>query len=269
MLLNKKGIKQLIKGKKLSIPLSCLIFGTDQGGILLTLNEILSYVHPKDVCHLSYGLFQELESEIHNNNIFNQHKIIVIKNVPANPKRELIKIIDDKNKHSLIMVSAELKKNSFLRTKFENSDFYIAINCYFEQEKERIKTIKDALESLSLSYEPGLPILIAQVVDRDSLVLQKELEKISLYYNKKKESFNKVENNVVLSLLSIDYNIQIYDIASAICNPATQLCDLNELLRKAALMKLNYNTIVRVTQKYILYILKAKKYCSNLWSTTY
>ena len=131
-----------------------------------------------------------LFNEINNISLFEREKIIIIDN--ANDKiLETLKEIEDKTYEIKIYIFSEiLEKKSKIRNYFEKSKKYGIVPCYQDNEIGLKKIINNKLKG----YEGLTPYnvnLIFENCDFDRSKLLNEIEKIKIFFDKKKiESIN-------------------------------------------------------------------------------
>ena len=126
-----------------------------------------------------------LFNEINNTSLFEKEKIILIDNVD-DKILETLKEIEDKSDDIKIYIFSEiLEKKSKIRNYFEKSKKYGIVPCYQDNEIGLKKIISNKLKG----YEGLTPYnvnLIFENCDFDRSKLLNEIEKIKIFFDKKK-----------------------------------------------------------------------------------
>ena len=126
-----------------------------------------------------------LFNEINNTSLFEKEKIILIDNVD-DKILETLKEIEDKSDDINIYIFSEiLEKKSKIRNYFEKSKKYGIVPCYQDNEISLKKIISNKL----IGYEGLTPYnvnLIFENCDFDRSKLLNEIEKIKIFFDKKK-----------------------------------------------------------------------------------
>ena len=142
-----------------------------------------------------------LFNEINNISLFEREKIIIIDN--ANDKiLETLKEIEDKTYEIKIYIFSEiLEKKSKIRNYFEKSKKYGIVPCYQDNEIGLKKIINNKLKG----YEGLTPYnvnLIFENCDFDRSKLLNEIEKIKIFFDKKK--IESIDLQMLLNVKSSD-----------------------------------------------------------------
>ena len=142
-----------------------------------------------------------LFNEINNISLFEKEKIILIDN--ADDKiLETLKEIEDKSDDIKIYIFSEiLEKKSKIRNYFEKSKKYVIVPCYQDNEIGLKKIINNKLKG----YEGLTPYninLIFENCDFDRSKLLNEIEKIRIFFDKKK--IETIDLKMLLNIKSSD-----------------------------------------------------------------
>ena len=126
-----------------------------------------------------------LFNEINNTSLFEKEKIILIDNVDDKILETLKEIQDRSDEIKIYIFSGILEKKSKIRNYFEKSKKYAIIPCYQDNEIGLKKIISNKLKG----YEGLTPYnvnLIFENCDFDRSKLLNEIEKIRIFFDKKK-----------------------------------------------------------------------------------
>ena len=142
-----------------------------------------------------------LFNEINNTSLFEKEKIILIDNVD-DKILETLKEIEDKSDDIKIYIFSEiLEKKSKIRNYFEKSKKYGIVPCYQDNEIGLKKIISNKL----IGYEGLTPYnvnLIFENCDFDRSKLLNEIEKIKIFFDKKK--IDTIDLQMLLNVKSSD-----------------------------------------------------------------
>ena len=142
-----------------------------------------------------------LFNEINNTSLFEKEKIILIDNVD-DKILETLKEIEDKSDDINIYIFSEiLEKKSKIRNYFEKSKKYGIVPCYQDNEISLKKIISNKL----IGYEGLTPYnvnLIFENCDFDRSKLLNEIEKIKIFFDKKK--IETIDLQMLLNIKSSD-----------------------------------------------------------------
>lgn len=168
----------------------CLLFGQDESVISIKTKEILNIFKNENIVNISQ---EELKSkpsrifeEFQSISFFGDKTIIVLKpNERPNDITKYIKQIfekvDENNKNFILIVAGDLATSSSLRKFCEESDYIVSIGCYNETDSGVISFIRNKLNQYDLKFNQDIINKIYSNIGNNLLVLEKEIEKISLY----------------------------------------------------------------------------------------
>ena len=154
--------------------------------------EIIKFIHDQILKNENI-----LYNEINNVSLFEKEKIILIDNVDDRILETLKEIEDKLNDIKIYIFSEVLERRSKIRNYFEKSKKYGIVPCYQDNEIVLKKIINNKLKG----YEGLTPYnvnLIFDNCDFDRSKLLNEIEKIRIFFDKKK-----IETNDLQKLLNI------------------------------------------------------------------
>lgn len=168
----------------------CLLFGQDEFVISIKAKEILNIFKNENILNISQEEFKNKPSRIFEEfqsiSFFSNRTIIVLRlNERPNDATKYIKQIfekvDENNKNFILIIAGDLATSSSLRKFCEESDYIVSIGCYNETDSGVINFIKNKLNEYELKFNQDIVNKIYSNIGNNLLVLEKEIEKISLY----------------------------------------------------------------------------------------
>ncbi|MDZ5761442.1 DNA polymerase III subunit delta [Lyticum sinuosum] len=197
----KKILNNLLKNK------IWLIFGDDIGQINKILEEIIKIINISvdEIIKFNYNDIEKditgLLEELYTKNLFSSEtKTIIINNVKENINLTLENIIieyrdkkynNNQNYPYIFLIGGKMKKNCHTRSIFDNSSKnIIGINCYKQNEKDKINIIRDFLNQYFIKFDNHIPQMIIDLMINENSFIDNELEKILLYLGIDQYSYN-------------------------------------------------------------------------------
>ena len=168
----------------------CLLFGQDESVISIKAKEILNIFKNENIVNISQEEFKNKPSRIFEEfqsiSFFSDRTIIVLRlNERPNDATKYIKQIfekvDENNKNFILIIAGDLATSSSLRKFCEESVYIASIGCYNETDSSIISFIKNKLSEYELKFNQDIVNRIYSNIGNNLLVLEKEIEKISLY----------------------------------------------------------------------------------------
>lgn len=168
----------------------CLLFGQDESVISIKAKEILNIFKNENIVNISQEEFKSRPSRIFEEfqsiSFFGDRTIIVLRlNERPNDATKYIKQIfekvDKNNKNFILIIAGDLATSSSLRKFCEENDYIVSIGCYNETDSGVISFIKNKLNEYELKFNQDIVNKIYSNIGNNLLVLEKEIEKISLY----------------------------------------------------------------------------------------
>ena len=168
----------------------CLLFGQDESVISIKAKEILNIFKNENIVNISQEEFKNKPSrifeEVQSISFFSDRTIIVLRlNERPNDATKYIKQIfekvDENNKNFILIIAGDLATSSSLRKFCEESVYIASIGCYNETDSSIISFIKNKLSEYELKFNQDIVNRIYSNIGNNLLVLEKEIEKISLY----------------------------------------------------------------------------------------
>ena len=168
----------------------CLLFGQDESVISIKAKEILNIFKNENIVNISQEEFKSRPSRIFEEfqsiSFFSDRTIVVLRlNERPNDATKYIKQIfekvDENNKNFILIIAGDLATSSSLRKFCEESDYIASIGCYNETDSGIISFIKNKLSEYELKFNQDIVNRIYSNIGNNLLVLEKEIEKISLY----------------------------------------------------------------------------------------
>ncbi len=241
-----------------------LIFGSDNGQIKIIVDKLVkAYSNNKNTNLLRYdntnlkGDISKLYSALSIADLFGG-KTIVILDYANEFQKELENILQNRQLQGLLIIlAAELKKDSKIRKIAETSNYIGAVNCYKKEDKDILAYIKCYLTEHKIYYEPLVPELILQALPKNNLIIQNELDKLIEYKVNTLTAAQKIitvddVNNIIVqegdvALNKICRDVIIGDVQSFVLN-----------FNKACSNHINFMLILRTLQNYLYQVLELK-----------
>jgi len=186
-----------------------LFFGKNEGLKKLKINEIISKIHIKDI--FRYDEIQVLKNQnefLENslaNSLFTKNKTIIIQRCTDKILPIINEILKSKTGNlSLILNSEILEKKSKLRTFFEKDKKLICVAFYPDNYETLLRLVQNFLKEKKISLSQSNINLLVDRCSEDRANLMRELEKIELFLNNKKQI--STENLLKITNLSENYS---------------------------------------------------------------
>jgi len=178
----------LEKIKKENIKLSALLlFGNEEGAILSLIKTIYYNVKQKnnmsEILYLDYknDKNKSIKNLINNQFLFSKKNFIVINNTSEKICGELENI--QFNGDILVINGEGIKANSKIKKYFDTHKLFISVPCYELKREEKIKIINTFVANNRIVLEKHAYWYLVENISNERLILEKELEKLSIYNN--------------------------------------------------------------------------------------
>ena len=230
MKINPENLIEKIKREELKFNV-LLLFGNEEGIILGLIKTIYDYVKQKsNFSEISYIDFKKnnqisIQDFINNQSLFSKKNFIVIKNTSEKICDELesIQLKDD-----VVIINGEgIKSNSKIKKYFDFHKVFISVPCYELKRSEKIKIIDTFVANNNIVLKTSAYWYLVENISNEYLILEKELEKISVYNN----SFLSVESLKMLLTQKININLDDLFFKCANKNTAFLLKNTNSFIR--------------------------------------
>lgn len=245
-----------------------VIFGTDAGAVLIAKNKILNHYRNIDSESISNDIEQYSYKEINEDldklyitlstkSLFGNITHAVISDYPDSCTKEWEKILANTNFcGSLIILADELKKSGKMRKVCETMKHIAVINCYKIDVSEIASNITKEFLKMNIEFDHDIPNIIAERLPQDSLVIQKELEKIFLYMSEQGGKKKHLTSKEIIEIIANESTGVLEDLALAFVTKNKKLL-INEF-QKAIANNMNIIFILRALQNYLNRILDIK-----------
>jgi DNA polymerase III delta subunit len=219
-----------------------LIFGTDDGEIDLIIRKIIEKVSNDTYEVTTIYNIDDIADSIINRSLFQSNKVIVLSQVTDSGADVICRSIALLTERDYLIVRAnDLKKNSKLRTFFENHETAVALNCYKLDSYSKATFIEDQLRKNKISFDKEVPQIIAANLASDSRIIYNEIEKISLFLS---DSYDKKLTVEMLDdLITSNSEMSLDKLFTTIV-----LCDKKSLSREVE--KIDNNNCMLVIRSY-------------------
>ena len=250
-----KALNIINSGKNIS---KCwLIFGADEGEVRIFTQKIIDQVR-SDVYEIErvntdvniYQLFLE-------RSLFQSSKIVVVEDISDSSTKAIEESMQSMGKNDyLIICGGELKKNSKLRTLFENHESAVAINCYKLDHYAIAGLIEKELRANGIRFDKDMPYMMTNLISSDSKVIRNELEKIILFLSDSLDK--KLTSEILTDILSVNSEVSLDKLfISIVLNKQKEFI---EEFKKTS--QLNDIFIIRAYQNFLIRIISVQK---QLW----
>ena len=168
----------------------CLLFGQDESVISSKSRGILNIFKDKNVVNISSDelknnsgrIFEEFQSI----SFFSDKTIIVVKlserpnDITKNIK-QIFENLDINNNNFILLIAGDLTTSSSLRKFCEDNEYTVAIGCYSETESDILNFIRTKLKEYNFTFNTDVINKIYSNIGNNTLLIEKEIEKIALY----------------------------------------------------------------------------------------
>ena len=186
MKINFENLIEKIKLKELNFN-ALLLFG-NEGGMIVGLTKIIyDYMKQKnnigEILYLDYKNYKNnsINNFLNSQSLFSKKNFIVIQNTSEKICEELESVELGQN---VVVINGEgIKSNSKIKKYFDAHKVFISIPCYELQRREKIKIIDMFIAKNNIVLEKNAYWYLVENINNDYLILEKELEKISIYNN--------------------------------------------------------------------------------------
>jgi|GEM_PF-2668750 len=262
MKLNKAKIPSYVSGLQSSKQVAALVYGPDVGGVSNLGKEIASKIvadveDPFLSVNIDSGSLEEDETIIYDEmmaiSFGGGKRLVTIKNVEgAAQAKNIIASLeqlpeDIYNNSFLVITAGDLPVTSALRKFFEDGKQvnFAAIPCYKEDARDLTSKIFNLVQKKGIHIEPEAVNFVANSCQGDSLLVEHEVEKLSLYCAEK----GKITYEDVLLATGNSTEIQIQDLCESVFSSDRAKIEIS--YQKAVESGLAPIAILRSLQKYI------------------
>ena len=168
----------------------CLLFGQDESVISSKSRDILNIFKDKNIVNISSDeiknnpsrIFEEFQSI----SFFSDKTIIVVKlserpnDITKNIK-QIFENLDINNNNFILLIAGDLTTSSSLRKFCEDNEYTVAIGCYSETESDILNFIRTKLKEYNFTFNTDVINKIYSNIGNNTLLIEKEIEKIALY----------------------------------------------------------------------------------------
>lgn len=249
-----------------------LVFGADEGGVVLTTEKLLKYISASyyntasenvDVVRYDYSQIKDnvqlIQQESANMGLFAKFKIIVVTQCAEGAIKE-IKELENQSYDNvcIVFVAKELKKSSKLRQFFTSAKILIGINCYKEDRTALIQFIGQYLNQQNVRYASGVLQMLATILPSDKMLIQKEVDKLVLYKSTDPAQNIFISTQDVTDLVQDASEIALDTLCYTLALKKQKL--FIHYLQKIQKQNVNHIFMLRVLQSYFANIIKCKQY---------
>ena len=198
-------LDQFLKTNKSPIRIF-LIYGQDDGGVLLTTRKIINLALRKEdsiANSINTSSYSDISAEPHILNdffqsasLFASKSVMVINECSENINKEILSILSDRAQHSdniVIFCAGDIKKSSKIVKSFEALERVLIIPCYKLDHYNASLFIANYLNYKDISYDRLVPNSLASIFPADRLLIENELKKLILYADKRAITINDIE----------------------------------------------------------------------------
>jgi DNA polymerase III delta subunit len=196
---------------------------------------------------IPFNLF--VDQKINSPNLFGSRKIIKIDGIKDKVSKNLKTLLEQESQitNLLILTAYDFDCKS-IKSLFQSSKNAALINCY-EDDKN---TALDFINNKNLPITQDLKIYLAEKLCKDRLILDSEIEKISLFLANKKQE-HKIENqDQIIDLIYTDDQIELSTIADNIILS-------NRVIVKKITDNISIIQLLRLVISYIKDVINMKK----------
>ena len=208
-----------------------LLFGNERETILGLIKTIYKHVGQKnnisEILYLNYKNDSKvsIKSFVDNRSFFYQKNFIVINNASEKICDELEGIQFHKD---IVIINGEgIKSNSKIKKYFDEHKAFISVPCYELKKNEKIKIINMYSADNNIKLEKNAYWYLVENISNNYMILEKELEKISVYSNFPLS----LEDLKILLIQKINTNLDDLFFTCANNNNAVLLKNSNSIIR--------------------------------------
>ena len=230
MKISSEKLIEKIKQEELKLNV-LLLFGNDGGTIAGLTKTIYNYVKQKnDIGEIVYFDYKDdkkisIKDLIDTQSLLSKTKFIVINNISEKICEELK---DIQFGEDVVVINGEgIKPNSKIKKYFDAHRVFISVPCYELKKGGKVKIIDIFLHNNNIVLTKDAYWYLVENISNDYLVLEKELEKISIYGS----SSLSVENLKMLLIQNINTDLDDLFFKCANNNNAALLENTNSFIR--------------------------------------
>ena len=175
-----------------------LVYGADTGLVSMLSSKIVNHYNDSegDSFNIHRLEFDDIKSNVvllsdkmMSMSLLGGRTIVVIENSATASTKDLTQLLkhSTSNDAKVIFEAGELAKSSSLRKNFETLDNCVAIPCYKPDARSIKSLIMQYMKSCDLHYNHEITEILANIFPANRLLIQNEIEKLSLYKGDNKE----------------------------------------------------------------------------------